>query len=80
MQENGFDRFDLEGAITEFYNTSDDIKLLAEEVANCEEFDRERIVNALIGIEELTRLRYNKVFRIFETMIEENKFNDEPCP
>ncbi len=77
MQRDGTDRFDLEFAITECYNTADDLKLLAEEIMECE-LDRDRIFNIIIGIEELTRLRCDKAFKVLEELVRDRKFN-EPC-
>ena len=63
------DRFDLEQSIMACSATADDIDLLVTEVLEAPELDRDKLANTLIGIKELTELRCNKTFSIFEHLI-----------
>lgn len=63
------DRFELENAIMNTWNTADDIELLADAVLN-EELTTDEIANALIGLKQLHSLRAKKTFDIFESLIE----------
>lgn len=63
-----FDRFDLEQAITSCFHTSDDIRLLSENIID-KSLDVDDISNALMGIEKLHDMRIEKVFDIFEELI-----------
>lgn len=63
------DRFELENAIMNAWNTADDIELLADAVLN-EELTTDEIANALIGLKQLHSMRAKKTFDIFESLIE----------
>lgn len=62
------DRFELEQAITNCWNTVDDIDLLVENVIE-EGLDEDQIANALIGLRQLHHMRVKKAFDIFEALI-----------
>lgn len=63
------DRFALENAIMNAWNTADDIELLADAVLN-DELTTDEIANALIGLKQLHGMRAKKTFDIFEELIE----------
>lgn len=63
------DRFELENAIMNAWNTADDIELLADAVLN-EELTTDEIANALIGLKQLHSMRAKKAFGIFESLTE----------
>lgn len=63
------DRFELENAIMNAWNTADDIELLADAVLN-EELTTDEIANALIGLKQLHSMRAKKAFKIFESLTE----------
>jgi hypothetical protein len=74
MQGNGnVNRFDLEQAIMACYNTTDDLELVSESILEGE-LDKDKAFNALAGIQELNRLRCDKVFSIFEEMVRSGQF------
>ncbi len=62
------DRFELEDAIMACWHTSDDLKLVAQQILDGAD-DPDSLANALIGIQELHNLRCQRVFDIFETLI-----------
>lgn len=62
------DRFELEDAIMACWQTSDDLKLVTQHVLEGAD-DKDKLANALIGIQELHNLRCQRVFDIFETLI-----------
>lgn len=72
------DRFELEAAITDMYNTSDEISVILD---NLESIDNDEIYNCLIGVKKLHELRCKKLFNIFETMLKQKLIsnNGEKC-
>jgi hypothetical protein len=65
-------RFELEDAITSTWATADELSLAIEAVLETPN-DPDKITNILIGIRELTKLRNDKVFQIFESLVSEGK-------
>lgn len=63
-------RFTLEQAIMNAWQTADDLDLLIERVLEDENMTMDEIANALTGISQLHNMRAKKVFRIFEQLIE----------
>jgi hypothetical protein len=68
-------RFDLEQAIMACWNTSDDVKVLSENILDGEKMTNDEISNTLIGIEHLHNLRMDRLFSIFEEMIRIEKIS-----
>jgi hypothetical protein len=60
------DRFQLETDITNIYNTADDLDLLVERILEKDDIDIDEIVNALIGVAVMTRIRVDKTFDTFK--------------
>ena len=65
-------RFDLEEAITATWATADDLTLVIEAVLETPN-DPDKLANLLIGIRELAKLRNDKVFQIFESLVSDGK-------
>ncbi len=65
-----FDRFDFEQQIMACWNVTNDLKDLSEEVLEGD-LTKDQITNALIGIEQLYEIRFNKLFRQFEQLVRE---------
>jgi hypothetical protein len=65
-------RFDLEEAITATWATAEDLSLAIGAVLETPN-DPDKLANILIGIRELTKLRNDKVFQIFESLVSEGK-------
>ena len=63
------DRFELEDAIMACWHTSDDLKLVTQQILEGAD-DKDNLANALIGIQELHNLRCQRVFDIFSTLVE----------
>jgi hypothetical protein len=74
MEENRFDRFDLEAALTACWNTKEDIDLLCEEALEGESTP-EDFANALLGLSRLHDMRCAKAFRIFEELVASGKMD-----
>lgn len=77
------DRFDLEQRIMDCWHIIEDIKEVNEAI--CEgNVSTDEAVNILLGIEQLYNLRFDKLFRTFETLIrkdafaERESFDDNP--
>lgn len=69
------DRFDLENAITQFHSIADDISLVVENILE-NDIDQDDIVNALVGIEVLLKLRTQKTFDIFAAVFKLDGYRD----
>lgn len=65
------DRFDLEQQIMECWHVVDDLKTLSEFACEHDDFNRDKVVNITIGLEQLYQLKFDKLFRTFETIIHE---------
>ena len=68
---NRFDRFDFEQQIMSCWNITTDLKDLNEGVIESN-LSKDQISNALMGIEQLYELRFNKLFQQFETLVREH--------
>ena len=68
---NKFDRFDFEQQIMSCWNVTTDLKDLNEGVLESN-LSKDQISNALMGIEQLYELRFNKLFQQFETLVREH--------
>ena len=66
------DRFDLEDAIMKAWQTSDDLKLLYE---NIENIDEDQTMNVLIGLHQLNEMRFNKLWNTFEQVLQNGGFS-----
>ena len=66
-----FDRFDFEQQIMSCWNITTDLKDLNEGVLESN-LSKDQISNALMGLEQLYELRFNKLFQQFETLIQEH--------
>ena len=73
------DRFDLEQQIFDCWHIVDDIKVLNESI--CESnLTADEVANVLIGLEQLYQLKFDKLFRTFETCIKGGVFDvEEPA-
>lgn len=63
-------QFDLEQNIMECWNVTSDIDLLIEQYDSLSE---DSILNILIGMKEMYQLRFDKMFRSFEELLQEHK-------
>ena len=63
-------QFDMEQQIMECWHVVSDIKTLSEEVIEGD-YSKDQITNVLLGIEHLYDIRFNKLFRTFETFLAE---------
>jgi hypothetical protein len=61
-----YNRFDLEAAIMEAWHTKDDISMVYH---GSEEMTEDELMNALLGVEQLCELRFNKLWAIFEYIV-----------
>lgn len=67
-----FSRFDLEQALLECWQISDDLSLVAEKLLDGQLND-EHMANILLGLSELHLLRCQKTDEIFEDLIKSRK-------
>jgi hypothetical protein len=70
------DRFDLEQQIFYCWHITDDIKVLTEEMLD-RGMSIDEVSNVLIGLEKLYTIKFDKLFRIFETCIGRKVFDVE---
>ena len=66
-------RFDFEQQIMDCWGITDDLKILSEYVLEDPTADIDKITNITIGLEQLYAIKFDKLFRTFETMIREGK-------
>lgn len=62
-------RFDFEQQIMVTWGTDTDIQTIYEHVSECETLDRDTICNALLGLRELHHMRGQKLFNMFEELV-----------
>jgi len=62
--------FDLEQEIMNAWHVVDDLQLLGENVMETD-MSTDDIVNALIGLETIYNMRFQKVFNMFEDLCKE---------
>ena len=76
------DRFDFEQQIQKCWLITDDITDIAEGVLE-RDLDKDQIVNALTGIQQLYELKFNKLWDLFEDVmmaeVRKNKMLEEEC-
>ena len=76
------DRFDFEQQIQKCWLITDDIADVAEGVLE-RDLDKDQIVNALNGIQQLYELKFNKLWDLFEDVmmaeVRKNKMLEEEC-
>jgi hypothetical protein len=65
-----FNRFDFEHQIMNCWNVTTDLKDLNEAVLDTD-MTKDQIANALMGIEQMYEIRFNKLFRQFEQLVRE---------
>jgi uncharacterized protein YeeX (DUF496 family) len=63
------DRFDLEQQIMACWNITSDIDTLCEGVLESD-MTTDQIANILLGMKQLYELRFDKMFRTFEQLIQ----------
>jgi hypothetical protein len=66
--KDGPDRFELEDALTEQWQISDDLDLLAEQILESG-LNEDDTVNVLVGLAALHRMRCSKTSDIFEALL-----------
>ena len=76
VDENGririkFDRFEMETQIMSCWNITTDLKDLTEGVLEYD-MSQDQIANALMGIQELYEIRFDKLFRTFEQLVNQH--------
>jgi len=70
-------RFDLEEAIMETWQTADDINLIAERYLDGHPpLNEDELSNALIGLKIIHDFRNEKLFSIFEDLVRTKQFID----
>jgi hypothetical protein len=76
------DRFDFEQQIQKCWMVTDDIGEIAEGVLE-HDLNGEQVTNALIGLQQLYELKFNKLWDMFEhpimDIVRENKMLNEEC-
>ena len=76
------DRFDFEQQIQKCWLVTEDIAEVAEGILE-RDLDKDQIVNALTGIQQLYELKFNKLWDLFEDVmmaeVRKNKMLEEEC-
>ena len=72
------DRFDLEEAISEVFTTNEELETLLYRIGDSPVTPTEdEIMNILIGIIELNKVRYEKLWNTFETLVSKKVISDK---
>ena len=73
-----YDRFKLEEEIQNVWQTKDDLNAITERIYDDPDgpMTEDEISNVLIGLSELHETRCKKLWRVFETMVKEKRFNE----
>ena len=70
----GKTRFDLEEGIMKCWNITDDLQLLLEQYLDGDKpMSEDEMANILIGLIELYNIKFDKTFKIFESLIRDKK-------
>ena len=71
-----FDRFDFEQQLLDCWNITKDIKTVYEGVCDSNPaLTHDQITNALIGLETLYELKFNKLWAMFENGVHQRSIN-----
>jgi hypothetical protein len=65
------DRFTLEDQIMQCWGVTDDLDMVYSTEALYE--DQDRMMNVLLGMQELYKIRFQRLFDTFEKMVHEGK-------
>ena len=72
------DRFDLEQAISEVFTTNEELELILYRVGDSPVTPSEdELTNMLIGIIELNKVRYEKLWNTFESLVANKVITDK---
>jgi hypothetical protein len=72
------DRYDLEEAIGEMAQTANDIKTIIYAIGDSpHKHTEDELLNMLIGIEQLHKTRYDKMWFIFEELIKNGTLSNK---
>jgi hypothetical protein len=69
MKVRESNRFELEQDILNAWKITDDISMLYENVMENESLDKDTIANALIGIQTIYSMRFERMWNTFEDMV-----------
>lgn len=67
------DRFDLEQNIMKTWNVTEDIGLIYENVMENDKMTKDDIANALLGLQVLYEMKFEKLWNNFEKLIKDKK-------
>jgi hypothetical protein len=66
-------QFDLEQQIMNCWNVTSDLDVLFEELMEGETMTNDRMANIVLGMKELYEIKFEKLFRVFEEYLKEQK-------
>ena len=67
------DRFDLESQIMSCWQVTTDLSDVAEAILDGPEMTQDEIANALIGMQKLYQIKFDKLYRQFEQLVQDGK-------
>ena len=70
-----YDRYNLEEEIMNVWQTREDLDAVTDRIID-DPMTEDQTANVLIGLSELFETRCKKLWKVFETMIEEKSFNE----
>ena len=63
------DRFDLEQHLLDCWKVTDDVAMVCDHVLNEETLDRDKISNALLGLQTIYDMKFEKAWSSFENLV-----------
>ncbi len=74
-----YDRMNLEEEIMNVWQTRDDLDAITDRILDDPNgpMTEDEIGNVLIGLSELFETRCKKLWKVFETMVQEESFNEK---
>ena len=75
MKVRESNRFELEQDILNTWKITDDLEMLCENVMEDEHLDKDKVANALIGLQTIYGMRFERMWNTFEDMIHKNQLD-----
>ncbi len=69
MKVRESNRFELEQDILNAWKITDDISMLYENILEDEHIDKDTIANALLGLQTIYSMRFERMWNTFEDMV-----------
>jgi len=75
MKVRESNRFELEQDILNAWKITDDISMLYENILEDEHIDKDTIANALLGLQTIYSMRFERMWNTFEDMVSKKELD-----